>query len=130
MANRIQFLHDKNIRIGLFAFTPIEGSYLSDRDQPDIEVYRRIQIARYLIENDLSEVEKMSFEKGELTGFGLPDDELAKVVRSGEPFLTSGCPGCNRPFYNESPSGPIYNYPRNPSDEEIEKISRQLVFSI
>jgi len=25
-------------------------------------------------------------------------------------FLTSGCPGCNRPFYNERPSL-IYNYP-------------------
>ena len=25
-------------------------------------------------------------------------------------FLTSGCPGCNRPFYNERPNL-TYNYP-------------------
>ncbi|HDI74230.1 MAG TPA: hypothetical protein ENF57_04430 [Candidatus Korarchaeota archaeon] len=28
-----------------------------------------------------------------------------------EAFLTSGCPSCNRPFYNERPRGPIYNFP-------------------
>jgi biotin synthase-related radical SAM superfamily protein len=36
---------------------------------------------------------------------------LARVVESGEPFKTSGCPDCNRPFYNESPGETIYNYP-------------------
>ena len=27
-------------------------------------------------------------------------------------FETSGCPGCNRPYYNERPGGMLYNYPR------------------
>jgi biotin synthase len=31
---------------------------------------------------------------------------------AGEAFRTSGCPDCNRPFYNEQPGGPLYNYPR------------------
>jgi biotin synthase-related radical SAM superfamily protein len=26
-------------------------------------------------------------------------------------FETSGCPGCNRPYYNESTRGPMYNHP-------------------
>ncbi|MEM4243701.1 MAG: radical SAM protein, partial [Candidatus Bathyarchaeia archaeon] len=43
-----------------------------------------------------------------------------------EPFLTSGCPACNRPFYNEKPSGPIYNYPRAVRSEEIKMIKREL----
>jgi len=37
---------------------------------------------------------------------------------TGEPFRTSGCPDCNRPFYNERPSGPLYNYPRPLTTEE------------
>jgi biotin synthase len=31
---------------------------------------------------------------------------------TGEPFQTSGCPDCNRPYYNERPGGVMYNYPR------------------
>jgi biotin synthase-related radical SAM superfamily protein len=42
------------------------------------------------------------------------------------PFQTSGCPDCNRPFYNEKPSGPFYNYPRKLEIKEIEKISKEL----
>jgi len=36
----------------------------------------------------------------------------ASPPRRGEAFQTSGCPGCNRPYYNERPGGFIYNYPR------------------
>jgi biotin synthase-related radical SAM superfamily protein len=36
----------------------------------------------------------------------------ALLPGTGEPFQTSGCPDCNRPFYNEQPGGPLYNYPR------------------
>jgi biotin synthase-related radical SAM superfamily protein len=51
--------------------------------------------------------EGMDFDaEGRLIGLG------ALLPASGEPFQTSGCPDCNRPFYNEQPSGPLYNYPR------------------
>jgi biotin synthase len=33
---------------------------------------------------------------------------------------------CNRPFYNESPGGPIYNYPRNLTAQEIAASKKQL----
>ncbi|HID80257.1 MAG TPA: hypothetical protein EYP48_00875 [Ignisphaera sp.] len=36
---------------------------------------------------------------------------MPKDIDVTEVVLTSGCPGCNRPFYNESPRGPIFNYP-------------------
>jgi biotin synthase-related radical SAM superfamily protein len=42
------------------------------------------------------------------------------------PFLTSGCADCNRPFYNEKPSGPIYNYPRKLTTQEIKVVKCQL----
>jgi len=126
MVQAIQLLHDRGITIGLFAFTPIAGTPMANRHQPDLAGYRRIQLARYLIVNGLSRVELMHFNGGQISDFGVEDDVLRKTIDSGEPFRTSGCPDCNRPFYNESPRGPIYNYPRKPTSEEITAIREQL----
>jgi biotin synthase len=72
----------------------------------------------------------MSFdENGCITGFGVDKQTLKQVVGSGEPFRTSGCPDCNRPYYNEKPSGPIYNYPRPLSRGEIAKIFEELALN-
>ena len=126
MVQTIQLLHDRGITTGLFAFTPIVGTPLADRPQPDVLSYRRIQLARFLISNNLGRVERMCFVDGRVSDFGVTQEELCTAVNSGEPFRTSGCPGCNRPFYNESPRGPIYNYPRRPTRNEIESIKEML----
>jgi len=126
MVRRIQLLHNLGITVALFAFTPIAGTPLSGRPQPDIASYRRIQLARFLIVNNLSRAERMRFESGQIVDFGIEQDVLNKTVGSGEPFRTSGCLGCNRPFYNESPRGPIYNFPRKPTPKEITAIREQL----
>ena len=92
-----------------------------------LESYRRIQVARYLIVKGLGRFEDMEFDdEGKIAGFGLAKEKLKTVIESGEPFQTSGCQDCNRPFYNEKPSGPIYNYPKKPNKKEIEKIKQQL----
>ena len=127
MVERIQFLHDRDITVGLFAFTPIAGTQLSSHPRPDVTSYRRIQLARYLIANGLSRGERMRFESGRVADFGVEQDVLNRTVKSGEPFRTSGCPSCNRPFYNESPRGPIYNYPRKPTTKELTAIREQLL---
>lgn len=123
----IQILHDRGITTGLFAFTPIVGTPLADMPQPDASSYHRIQLARFLIFNNFSRVERMCFANGQVSDFGVTQDVLNKTVESGEPLRTSGCPGCNRPFYNESPRGPIYNYPRKPTSKEIKVIRDQLL---
>ncbi|KXB09335.1 radical SAM protein [candidate division MSBL1 archaeon SCGC-AAA833F18] len=125
----IQFLHDHGITVGLFAFTPILGTPLAEEDQPPVDAYRRIQLARHLIVNDLTNYSKMKFENGEISDFGASQADISSVLNSGEPFQTSGCPNCNRPFYNESPRGPIYNYPRKLDHEEIESIKSELNLS-
>lgn len=127
MAQAIQLLHDRGITIGLFAFTPIPGTPLANRPQPDVTSYRRIQLARYLIVKGISEAKRTKFEGGKIVDFGASREELCAAVNSGEPFRTSGCLGCNRPFYNESPRGPIYNYPRKPTSKEIAVIRDQLL---
>jgi biotin synthase len=72
----------------------------------------------------------MSFnENGLLVNFGVDGETLMRVIETGEPFLTSGCSDCNRPFYNEKPSGPIYNYPRRLTKQELSDVMKQLGFS-
>ena len=107
MAERVQWAHDLGLTVGLFAFTPVRGAHLADRPPPPLAVYRRMQAARWLIVHGLARAEAMAFDaEGRLTRLGAP------VPSSGAPFQTSGCPDCNRPFYNEQPGGPLYNYPR------------------
>lgn len=118
----IQRLMDMGIQTVLFAFTPIPGTMLAGRPQPPLDVYRRVQLARRLITRGLTRFEEMEFdETGRLTGLGADPGAIRKVLRSGEAFRTSGCPGCNRPYYNERPSGPLYNYPRRLTCEEARR---------
>jgi biotin synthase-related radical SAM superfamily protein len=110
----------------LFAFTPVSGTAMADHHAPSISSYRRIQLAQYLITHRLSLYRKMKFKHGRLVDFGLPKTEIANIVGTGEPFRTSGCPGCNRPYYNERPSGDIYNFPQKPTAVELAKIEKVL----
>jgi biotin synthase len=126
VAQLIQRLFDSNILPGLFSFTPIKGTALESRAQPSITVYRRIQLIRHLIIFHKTRVEQMSFSTdGTLLDYGLTKEELNTIIDSGDPFRTSGCPSCNRPFYNESPRGPFYNYPYKLTKEHIETVKRE-----
>lgn len=127
MIRTIQFLHDMGITLALFAFTPIGGSDLAEEDPPSVGKYRRIQLARYLIVNNLTSFSGMGFDDGRITNFGTTEKAISSALGSGEPFRTSGCPNCNRPFYNEAPSGPIYNYPKKLSSEDIQKVKSELL---
>jgi len=123
----IQWCVDLGVYPGLFAFTPILGTALENHPQPSISRYRRVQIAHYLITNGKTCCDEMLFdEEGMLKDFGIPREQLWQVIRTGKPFLTSGCPGCNRPYYNERPSGPLYNYPKQPFPEEMVEIEKQI----
>ncbi|MBS7605328.1 MAG: radical SAM protein [Candidatus Bathyarchaeia archaeon] len=122
----IQKCHDMGIFPAVFAFTPIPGTRMSNHPRPPIDSYRRIQVAHYLITRGLRRYENMRFIHGRLIDFGITPDDLKRIILSGEPFLTSGCPDCNRPYYNEEPRGPIYNFPRKPAQKDIEEILVQI----
>lgn len=129
LVKTIQWCVDLGVYPGLFAFTPIPGTSLENHPQPSVSRYRRIQIVHHLITNEKTRYEKMLFDKeGIIKDFGISRERLWQVIRAGKPFLTSGCPGCNRPYYNESPSGPIYNYPRQLLPDEIAEIEKQIQF--
>jgi biotin synthase len=121
MVARIQWAHDRGVTVGLFAFTPVRGTHLANRPPPPMASYRRLQAARWLIVHDLVQAEEMSFDdKGRLMALG------AELPVGGEAFQTSGCPDCNRPFYNEQPGGPTYNYPHPLSAEEAARAAAEM----
>ncbi|MHA1378838.1 MAG: radical SAM protein [Candidatus Helarchaeota archaeon] len=123
----IQSLFNLKVHTGLFAFTPIKGTILQNKTQPSISSYRRIQLARYIIINEKGNIDDFKFDNhGKLIDFGLNSNEILEIIQSGLPFLTSGCPGCNRPYYNERPGKNLYNFPRMVSQDEIEEIKMQL----
>jgi biotin synthase-related radical SAM superfamily protein len=130
MIATIQRAHDLGAHTHLFSFYPEAGSPMQDHPQPSYGHYRRVQLARYIINNEHGRHEAMRYnEAGQIIDFGTETDEL---IRWGEPFLTSGCPGpdgrvaCNRPFGNERPGRAIRNYAFLPEPEDVALIRYQL----
>ncbi len=117
---------DLGVYPALFAFTPIAGTVMAGHPWPSLEYYRKLQVAHFLITHGIRRCEDMKFKDGCLIDFNISREELQKMIRTGEPFRTSGCPGCNRPYYNERPGGPIFNYPRRPSAKETAAIEKDL----
>ncbi len=120
MVEMIQHMHDLGVTVGLFAFTPVRGTAMEDALPPPLAVYRRMQAARHLITHNLARAETFAFsETGQLTTFNVP--HLQTLVADGVAFQTSGCPDCNRPFYNERPGSTMYNYPRPLTADEAQR---------
>lgn len=137
MVEAIQRAYDIGALTHLFSFFPEEGSLMEDHPQPPIGQYRRIQLARYLINKGIARAEDMEFDdRDRLVSFGVEQTTLNEVIDSGLPFMTSGCPSknrenaCNRPFSNCTPYqamiGELRNFPFRPTPEDIAIIRRQL----
>ncbi|WP_297090926.1 radical SAM protein [Thermococcus sp.] len=113
--------------VSLFAFTPIRGTRLENAEPPSLARYRRIQVAHYLIKEGLAAPEDFEFdEEGSLVGFGADVDELASVIPP-EIFATHGCPGCNRPYYNERPKKEPYNFPESPEEDYVRRVLQSIL---
>lgn len=102
----------------LFAFTPVRGTALEGRGKPDIGAYRRIQIARELLVGG-GGIEDIEFKDGKIVGFRV---DVSEIASSPLTYVVRGCPDCDRPYYNESPQGPFFNWPRKPNKEEMDRI--------
>jgi biotin synthase len=118
----IQRLIDLDISIGLFAFTPVAGTVMATQPPPPLDQYRRVQAALWLVTQGHTHVQCMTFDaQGQISGFGLPSAQMWALLSGGQAFQTPGCPGCNRPYYNERPGGVMYNYPRPLTLAEVEE---------
>jgi biotin synthase len=132
MVQRIQKVRDLGARTHLFSFYPEKGSRLAEEEACPVDQYRRIQLARYLIDFDHCRAEQMEFdEKGKIRSFGLPESPVQTWIETGKPFMTSGCPGggmeaaCNRP-YGDGPPSDIRSYPFPLEQEDIALVKQQL----
>jgi biotin synthase len=121
MSTILQEMVDRQITVGLFAFTPVRGTSWGKRQPPALASYRRIQAARYLMSIGVCRVQDFTFSTvGQLLSYGLNRQRLCELLADGRAFQTAGCPGCNRPYYNERPGRAVYNYPRPLYPKEIE----------
>lgn len=118
----------------MFCFFPEKGSLMDHLPATPRDQWRRVQLARYLIDYRGLRVESLSFDgEGRVTDFGIPQSELDAVIDAGIAFRTSGCPGkfrddvsaCDRP-YGDSPPSNIASYPFQPNQNDVRKIRRQL----
>jgi biotin synthase len=109
------------ITVALFAFTPVRGTPMESKIQPDIGSYRRIQAACHLLRLGLVSVSDIRFEEGRIKSIEIEPERAIRALQSGTAFQTSGCDGCNRPFYNERPGSVMYNYPRPLRAHEVEE---------
>ena len=130
----VQQLVDLGGHSHLFCFFPEQGSLMDHLPATPRDQWRRVQLARYLIDYAGVRVDQMSFDaEGRVTGYGLAPAEIDNVIAAGVAFRTSGCPGkfredvsaCDRP-YGDSPPSNIASYPFQPNKHDLRKVRRQL----
>ena len=130
----VQKIVDMGGHSHMFCFFPEKGSLMDHLPATPRDQWRRVQLARYLIDHGGVRVEHMSFDElGRVAGFGLAARELDAIIAGGVAFRTSGCPGkvrddvsaCDRP-YGDSPPSDIASYPFQPNKKDVGKIRRQL----
>lgn len=130
----VQKLVDLGGHSHLFCFFPEKGSLMDHLPATPRGQWRRVQLARYLIDYQGVRVESMRFgAQGQVVDFGINEEKLNEVVKTGTPFRTSGCPGkfaddisaCDRP-YGDSPPSNIASYPFQPNGNDLRTIRKQL----
>jgi biotin synthase-related radical SAM superfamily protein len=133
MAEAIQAVRDMGGVTHLFSFFAEPETGLTDLPQPPMGQYRRMQLARYLIDEDVARAGDFEYdESGALVSFGLEPEALERAIASGVPFMTSGCPGpdgtvaCNRPYANSLPGPLVRNFPFPPNDEDLDRVRSEL----
>lgn len=134
MAKALQETRDCGGVTHLFSFFPECGSGLEEKKPPPVGQYRRMQLCRYLIDEDLSGFSRMRFNGGgQLVDFGIGEERLEEIINTGIPFMTSGCPdnrtgmvACNRPYGDCEPGENIRSYPFLPDKTDLKKIKKEL----
>lgn len=133
MCKAIQRSKDMGCTTHLFSFYPEAESPMARVSPPSMEQYRRVQLARYLIDEGIENAAHFAFDEiGRIVDFGMDGREMERIMDSGEPFRTSGCVGydgevaCNRPFANSRPGPEMRNYPFPPNRNDVRRIRSQM----
>ncbi|HEV8624160.1 MAG TPA: radical SAM protein [Acidimicrobiia bacterium] len=126
-------LRDRQIFSYLFCFNPEPDSRMADHPKSPLRRWRRIQLAKHLIETECFAAAQFDFDAAD--NLTLLDGDMAVVERaieSGIPFMTNGCPGaggepgCTRPYGSYRPSEPFRDFPFAPSPVDLGGIRSDL----
>ncbi len=105
----------------LFSFYPEADSRMARSRRPSLVRWRRLQLAKHLLENDVIDADAIAFDAcGQIARIDADPVAVRATVVSGDPFRTDGCPGddgspaCNRPFGSYRPGEPFRDYPFAP----------------
>jgi biotin synthase-related radical SAM superfamily protein len=126
-------LRDQQIFSYLFCFNPEPDSRMASHPKSPIVRWRRVQLARYLIETEGYDLSQFDFDAdGGLVHLRASKSAVDVVVSQGVAFMTNGCPGeqgepgCTRPYGSYRPSEPFRDYPFLPAEADLDEIRAQL----
>jgi biotin synthase len=126
-------LRDREIFSYLFCFNPEPDSRLADHPKSPLRRWRRVQLAKHLIETEGFRADQFDFDADDnLSVLGGDTTVVERSVESGIPFMTNGCPGaggepgCTRPYGSYRPSEPIRDFPFLPDAADLAGIRTDL----
>ncbi len=126
-------LLDRQIFSYLFCFNPEPDSRLADHPKSSVTRWRRIQLAKFLLEEHGLEAEAFDYdEDGALAHVRAPSKLVERVIEEGYAFMTNGCPGaggepgCTRPMGSWRPGEAPRDYPWRPTEDDREAIHDEL----
>jgi biotin synthase-related radical SAM superfamily protein len=126
-------LREQQIFSYLFCFNPEPGSRMAAHPKSPLARWRRVQLAKHLIETEGYGLDQFSFDAdGGLEHLRADRAAVEAVVDQGVAFMTNGCPGekgepgCTRPYGSYRPAEPFRDYPFVPDPGDLRDIRAQL----
>ncbi len=118
----------------LFCFNPEPDSRMGQVPKASITRWRRIQLAKHLIEVEGFRYDDFRFDdEGNLTGIRAARSEvIVNAANEGLAFMTNGCPGengepgCTRPYGSYRPTESFRDFPFQPTTSDLELIREEL----
>jgi len=117
----------------LFSFNPEPGTTLHHQKRQPIKRHRRVQLAKYLIEEKNVDRDAFQFDdNGFISSIASEEELIQNTIDEGLPFMTNGCPdrdgimACNRPYGSYRPGEEYRDYPFKPTGDELNVIREQM----
>jgi biotin synthase len=126
-------LLDRQIFSYLFCFNPEPDSNMADYAKSPVRRWRRIQLAKFLLEECGIDSDAFRFDdQGLLSVIHAPTDLVERTIEDGFAFMTNGCPGaggepgCTRPMGSWRPGEAPRDYPWQPESSDHSDIRAEL----
>jgi biotin synthase len=117
----------------LFCFNPEPDSRMASQPRPSQRRWRRIQLAKFLLEERGLSREALRFDDdGGIAAIQAPLALIDEVIADGHAFMTNGCPaaggtpGCTRPMGSWRAAETPRDFPWRPDSADLAQIRAEL----